>query len=42
MNIIYEPRFPHPIGILFETENMFTLDNVDFTLQCFPAPRRRA
>ena len=35
MNIIYELRaLPHPIGILFETENMFTLDkNVDFTLQ---------
>ena len=35
MNIIYELRsLPHPIGILFEPENIFTLDkNVDFTLQ---------
>lgn len=35
MNIIYELReLPHPVGILFETENMFTLDkNIDFTLQ---------
>jgi DNA invertase Pin-like site-specific DNA recombinase len=35
MNIIYELRsLPRPVGILFETENMFTLDkNVDFTLQ---------
>ena len=35
MNIIYELRgLPHKVGILFETENMFTLDkNVDFTLQ---------
>lgn len=35
MKIIYELRdLPHPVGILFETENMYTLDkNVDFTLQ---------
>ena len=35
MEIIYELRsLPHPVGILFETENMYTLDkNVDFTLQ---------
>lgn len=35
MNIIYElRRLPHPVGILFENENMYTLDkNVDFTLQ---------
>jgi DNA invertase Pin-like site-specific DNA recombinase len=35
MNIIYELREQeHKVGILFETENMFTLDkNVDFTLQ---------
>ena len=35
MEIIYMLRnLPHPVGILFETENMFTLDkNIDFTLQ---------
>ncbi len=35
MEIIYELRsLPHPVGILFESENMYTLDkNVDFTLQ---------
>ena len=35
MRIIYMLRaLPKPVGILFETENMFTLDkNVDFTLQ---------
>lgn len=35
MNIIYELRgLPRQVGILFETENMFTLDkSVDFTLQ---------
>lgn len=33
-SIVYELRkLPHPVGILFETENMFTLDkNIDFTL----------
>ena len=35
MEIIYELRsLPRPVGILFESENMYTLDkNVDFTLQ---------
>jgi len=35
MAIIYELRvLSHPVGILFETENLFTLDkNMDFTLQ---------
>lgn len=34
LNIVYELRnLPHPVGILFESENMFTLDkNIDFTL----------
>ena len=34
LSIVYELRkLPHPVGILFETENMFTLDkNIDFTL----------
>ncbi len=34
LSIVNELRkLPHPIGILFETENMYTLDkNVDFTL----------
>ncbi len=34
LSIVDELRkLPHPVGILFETENMFTLDkNVDFTL----------
>lgn len=34
LSIVEELRkLPHPVGILFETENMFTLDkNVDFTL----------
>ena len=35
MNIIKELRtLPHPVGILFESENMYTLgENMDFTLQ---------
>jgi len=35
MDIIYKLRkLPRPVGILFESENLFTLDkNVDFTLQ---------
>ncbi len=35
MNIIYALRaLPHPVGIFFETENLFTLDkSADFTLQ---------
>ena len=35
MQIIYMlRRLPNPVGILFERENMFTLDkNIDFTLQ---------
>ena len=35
MDIIYKLRkLPKPVGILFESENLFTLDkNVDFTLQ---------
>ena len=34
LSIVNELRkLPHPVGILFETENMYTLDkNVDFTL----------
>lgn len=35
MNIVYKLRaLPNPVGILFETENLFTLDkSADFTLQ---------
>ena len=34
LSVVYELRnLPHPVGILFESENMFTLDkNIDFTL----------
>ena len=35
MNIVKELRnLEHPVGILFETENMYTLgENMDFTIQ---------